>query len=143
MAKKIRITKSHDRLTTSASSAAVKRFSKSADVSSFPTTPQLPSKDEGDEYEDVGGDDLGMDWGGCDDDNWEYGDTGEGVRGGGCDGERSGTADHAPGAAGWGAGIGGASEGAMAVEKEEEHKEPMVEEEKTVVYVHISCCIRP
>ena len=144
MAKKIRITKSHDRPITSASSAAVKRFSKSVDVSSFPTKLQLPSKDEGDEYEDVGGDDLGMDWGGCDDDNWEYGDTGEGVRGGGCDSERSGPADDVPGAgaARWGTGIGGSSEGAMVVEKEEEeHKEePMME---TVVYVYITCCIRP
>jgi hypothetical protein len=132
MAKKIRVTKSHDRPTISASSAAIKRFSKSADVSSFPTKSQLSSKDEVDEYEDVGGDDLGMDWGGCDDDNWEYGDTGEGVRGGGgSDSVRPDTADDAPG------------EGVMAARKEEKggyKEEPMrMEEEKTVVYVQMTC----
>ena len=60
MAKKIHITKSHDRPTVSAGSAAIKRFLKSANVSSFPTKPQQSSKDKDDEYEDVGGDDLGM-----------------------------------------------------------------------------------
>ena len=117
MAKKIRITKSHDRPTISAGSAAIKRFSKSADVSNFPTKPQQSSKDEDNEYEGVGGDDLGMDWGGCDDDNWEDGDAGEGVRGGG------GTADDVPG------------EGVvMAAKKEGGYKEEaMMEEEKTVV----------
>lgn len=123
MAKKIRITKSHDR--PSASSAAVKRFSKSADVSNFPTKPQQSSKDEDNEYEDVGGDDLGMDWGGCDDDNWEDGDAGEGVRGGGGDSVRPGTADDAPGG------------GVVMAAKEEGgyEEEAMMEEEKTVVYV--------
>ena len=143
MAKKIRITTSHDRPNISASSAAVKRFSKSAGISRFPTK---PPQDKDDEYEDIGGDDFGMDWGGCDDDNWEYGDTGEGVRGGGGDGggdsvRPANTADNAPGAAvGWGAGNDGSGEGAMATKKEKEeekHKEePMVEEEKTVVYVN-------
>ena len=124
MAKKIRITKSHDGPTISAGSAAIKRFSKSADVSSFPIKPQQSSKDKDDEYEDVGGDDLGMDWGGCDDDNWEDGDAGEGVRGGGGDSVRPSTADDARG------------EGVVMAAKKEEggyKEEAMMEEEKTMV----------
>ena len=93
------------------------------------------SKDKDGDFEDISGDDFGMDWGGCDDDNWEYGDTGEGVRDGGSDDVMPGTAANTPGAAGWG--IGGHSGGAMAA-KNEDKEEPMMEEEKTVVYVHIT-----
>ena len=64
-----------------------------------------------------------MDWGGCDDDNWEDGDAGEGVRGGG---DSDGVRPHSTADDGW----------AMAVKEEEQKEEPMMEEEKTVVYVH-------
>ena len=46
-----------------------------------------------------------------------------------------GTADEAPGAAGWGAG--GPREETMAANDGED--EPTMEEEKTVVYMYITC----
>ena len=75
------------------------------------------------------GDDLGMDWGGCEDDDWERGDAGEGVSGGG-DGVR--VTDQPDDAAGWDEWDDEGSETAMVVKKEEK-EEPLMEEEKTIV----------
>lgn len=105
-------------------SAAAKRFSKPADVGSVAKMETL-------DHEDVGGDELGMDWGGCDDDNWGDGEAMEGVGDGDGDGVKPG-----PGVDmawdDWGDDFdGGETEGTVA---KEENREPMMaEEEKTVV----------
>ena len=117
------MTRSHEKPVTS---AAVKKFSKSADVSSVAKMEQFDNK---------GDDELPMDWGGCGDDgdDWDDGDAGEGVSGGVSDGVTS--ASHRDGAKewdeeGWDDGFdGGEDEVAMAAVKEEEG----TEEKKTVV----------
>lgn len=92
------------------------------------------AKDERCEYEDGGGDDFGMDWDGCGDDVWEDGDAGEGVIGGGSDSVKSSTADDERKGRRLGPGT---TEEPMEVKKEDHKEEPEMDEEKTVVYVHM------
>ena len=119
--KKIRITKSHDRATMS---AAAKRFSKTANLSNMAKMETL-------DCEDVGGYELGMDWGRCDDGNWGDGEAKEGVGGGSGDCVKPGS-DVVMAWDNWGDDVdGGETEGTVA---KEENREPVVaEEEKTVV----------
>ena len=68
------MTSSHDQPSTNpAAKAAVKKFSKSADIGSLAKPPEENTQND---------DDMEMDWGGCD--NW---DGGEGVEGEAVEGE--------------------------------------------------------